>query len=98
ASRREARWARGHRSWKGLLSIGPGRIRNPGSRRPLGDDPEGLAGEVDLETAVVAEGVSVDLDRERVRGSHDHLRRIVDVIDIPPANVPGRAEHLPCDP
>src|SRR4029079_15562008 len=63
-----------------------------------GDDPEGLAGELDLEAPVVAERVAVDLDRERLSGRHQHVRGVMRVLEVAALHVPRRAEHLPGEP
>ena len=72
---RAGRWA-GLSKWECGIQVTP--VRR-GSGDGSGHDPEGLGRELNLQAAVIAERVAVDLHRERVLRRHQDVVRIVHV-------------------
>ena len=89
---RAGRWA-GLSKWECGIQVVP--VDRPAGRS--GDDPEGLGRELNLQPEMVAERVAVDLHRERLLRRHQHVVRVVDVVDVATGHVARRAEDLPRD-
>ncbi len=63
-------------------------VRDPGdSCDASGDDPERLRRELHFQAAVIAERVAVHLDGERVLRGNEHVRGVVDVLDVAAGHV-----------